>query len=69
MWSSMDNGWNTYRFSACNYVPFLGSVQPKSIEVLIGEVMVRFSFGHVVIIRWVCAARQCHVSSARGLNV
>ncbi len=47
-----------------NYVSFLGGVPLKSIEVLISEVTVRSSFGHVAIISWVRAARGCHASSA-----
>ena len=64
MWSRMDDGWNTYRFLTRNYVSFLGGMLQKSIEVLISEMTVQSSFGHVAIIRWVRAARGCHASSA-----
>ena len=47
-----------------NYVSFLGGMLLKSIEVLISEMTVQSSFGHVAIIRWVRAARGCHASSA-----
>ena len=68
-WSGMDGRWNTYGFSAQNCVSFLGGVQQKSIEALIGKVMAWFIFGHVSITRWACVARRGHASFTGGLNV
>jgi hypothetical protein len=69
MWSRMDDGWNSYRFLARNYVSFLGGMQPKSIEALNGEVTVWFSFGHVSIIHWARVVRRFHASFSRGFSV